>query len=334
MRYFCTFLFITITLPFIAFAKKQLICVYAPMWHHMFDDGGRDDVSVTYLAMCQAQRENRDYEFRHVGTLANLHDADCIICFDVPINEIDTLIEYPKEKLLLFLWEPPTVSPFNYYKEYHHPFSRIYTWHDELVDNVRYFKLHYPMCHPMIKELIPFEQKKLVTMVFANKNSSHAQELYSHRRWAIEFFEKYHPDQFDLYGLWWPTQYHTYKGSIANKVPVLKQYKFCFAYENVAGQPGYVTEKIFDCFSAGCVPIYWGAPNITDYIPANCFIDRRKFADLESLYTYLNTMSEKEYQKYIDAIASFLQSKSSDAYKPQTFVDLFLDSIARCLKGA
>ena len=36
---------------------------------------------------------------------------------------------------------------------------------------------------------------------------------------------------------------------------------------------GYVTEKIFDAFKAGCVPVYWGAENITKYVPAECFID-------------------------------------------------------------
>ena len=40
---------------------------------------------------------------------------------------------------------------------------------------------------------------------------------------------------------------------------------------------GYITEKIFDSFAAWCVPVYWGASNVTDYIPEGCFIDRRKF---------------------------------------------------------
>ena len=52
-----------------------------------------------------------------------------------------------------------------------------------------------------------------------------------------------------------------------------KNISFAICYENARDIPGYITEKIFDCFFAGCVPIYWGgAPNVTDHIPANTFI--------------------------------------------------------------
>jgi GR25 family glycosyltransferase involved in LPS biosynthesis len=44
------------------------------------------------------------------------------------------------------------------------------------------------------------------------------------------------------------------------KVDFLRKYKFCIAYEN-ASSPGYVTEKLFHAKAAGCVPIYWGAPD-------------------------------------------------------------------------
>jgi alpha(1,3/1,4) fucosyltransferase len=55
-------------------------------------------------------------------------------------------------------------------------------------------------------------------------------------------------------------------------------------------QNGYINEKIFDSFVARCVPIYYGADNITDYVPQDCFINRRQFR------------SESEYLKYIKAI--------------------------------
>lgn len=29
----------------------------------------------------------------------------------------------------------------------------------------------------------------------------------------------------------------------------------------------YVSEKVYHALVAGCVPIYWGAPNIEDYVP-------------------------------------------------------------------
>ena len=29
----------------------------------------------------------------------------------------------------------------------------------------------------------------------------------------------------------------------------------------------YVTEKLYDAFAGGCVPVYYGAPNILDSLP-------------------------------------------------------------------
>jgi|TARA_B110000114_G_C15076539_1_gene392073 alpha-1,4-fucosyltransferase len=37
---------------------------------------------------------------------------------------------------------------------------------------------------------------------------------------------------------------------------------------------GYVTEKIFNAFLSGSIPIYDGAPNIMDYIFPNSFIQQ------------------------------------------------------------
>ncbi|WP_226896450.1 glycosyltransferase family 10 domain-containing protein [Poseidonibacter ostreae] len=59
--------------------------------------------------------------------------------------------------------------------------------------------------------------------------------------------------------------------------------------------PGYITEKIFDSFFAGCVPVYLGADNITEHIPKECFIDKREFDTYEKLYKYLKNMSDEEY---------------------------------------
>jgi len=45
-----------------------------------------------------------------------------------------------------------------------------------------------------------------------------------------------------------------------NKLLYLSQYKFNLCPEN-SNYEGYVTEKIFDSVSAGCLPIYWGSNN-------------------------------------------------------------------------
>lgn len=56
--------------------------------------------------------------------------------------------------------------------------------------------------------------------------------------------------------------------SIFEKEP----YKFSIAVEN-AVCPGYVTEKILTSLQAHTVPLYFGDPNIEDYINPECFIN-------------------------------------------------------------
>jgi hypothetical protein len=45
-----------------------------------------------------------------------------------------------------------------------------------------------------------------------------------------------------------------------DKIRFLENYKYVIALEN-SDTNGYVTEKIFDAYLAGCIPIYWGSNN-------------------------------------------------------------------------
>eukprot|EP00537_Pseudo-nitzschia_pungens_P017826 CAMPEP_0172407932 /NCGR_PEP_ID=MMETSP1061-20121228/75591_1 /TAXON_ID=37318 /ORGANISM="Pseudo-nitzschia pungens, Strain cf. pungens" /LENGTH=408 /DNA_ID=CAMNT_0013144047 /DNA_START=1449 /DNA_END=2675 /DNA_ORIENTATION=- len=52
----------------------------------------------------------------------------------------------------------------------------------------------------------------------------------------------------------------------SSKIEVFRSHKFCIAIENSNVQD-YVTEKIWQPLMAGCVPIYYGSPDIKDIIP-------------------------------------------------------------------
>ena len=99
----------------------------------------------------------------------------------------------------------------------------------------------------------------------------------------------------------------------------MKQYKFSICYENARDIPGYITEKIFDGFFAGCIPVYLGAPNITDYIPAGTFIDRRLFPSYEHLYYYMRFMEDDKYYSIIDNINRFLKGAAIYQFSSECF---------------
>jgi hypothetical protein len=86
------------------------------------------------------------------------------------------------------------------------------------------------------------------------------------------------------------------------KLAILKKYHFCLAIENSL-QPDYVTEKWFDCFAAGCVPVYLGAPNILDFAPSpSSHVDLRSFARLEHLDQNIQAAARdpERYQRFFD----------------------------------
>lgn len=244
-----------------------------------------------------------------------------------PCLKNGALEKFAKKKLLLFAWEPPVYLPKLYSTEYLAQFKRVYTWDDDLVDNKKFFKFYYPVLQPMEKDLVPFEKKKLLTQISSNKKSKHPKELYKERESVIQFFED-KADVFDFYGFAWEKKgYKNYRGAPEKKIDTLKNYRFSVCYENMRDVKGYVTEKIFDCFAAGVVPIYWGASNVTDYIPKSCFIDRRDFQSTSDVYDYIRTMDKATYENYLKNIQTFLQSDKAKLFSQEMFNVIFLEAV-------
>lgn len=237
------------------------------------------------------------------------------------------LSAHPKDKMVLFMWEPPTVQEELYDPKVQGCFGKIFTWDDDLVDNKRFFKFHYPVLQQRIENIPPFEEKKFCTMIARNLGSKYPKQLYSERKNTVQFFED-KPKEFDLYGAQWSKKKtKNWRGAIPDKMAVLKNYKFSICYENTGDINGYISEKIFDCFAAGVVPIYWGASNVTDYIPENCFIDRRKFKDNQAMYAFLKKVTKEEYEKYLQNAEQFLKSEKAQVFSQEHFAKTFMKII-------
>lgn len=320
------------------FARRTRVFVTAGQWGRLFapPDPVRDpDDRRRPLRELRRACDHLGYELIEVDSLADVADPDCVVAFDVPVYELHALEKYPRERCLLFLWEPPAVLPENYDPAHHRQFARVYTWRDDLVDGARYLSLRYPVLRPMIDRPRPFAERKLCTMIASCKGSSHPDELYSERRRVIEFFEAVGGDDFEFYGWGWPAgAYRTYRGVAGRKVDCLARYRFCVCYENCGGLPGYVTEKIFDCFSAACVPIYRGASNIEAHVPRECFIARDDFAGEAELYDFLRAMPEARYARYLDAIRAYLASEAAAEFSTERFLRLFVNALASATGGS
>lgn len=225
------------------------------------------------------------------------------------------------------LFEPPVVMPLQYHHNarwFHRLFGAVITWDDDLVTTGgNYHKGFYPM-YPMstAEPAPPFAERKLLTNISGNKESAGKHELYSRRVEAIRYMEQNHPEDFDLYGTGWTAaEYPSFKGTIPDKLAVLRQYRFSMCFENMSTYKGYVTEKIFDCLQVNAVPVYWGAENITDYVPADCFIDFRQFKSYEALYRHIEEMDEAAWLRYAEARNRYAVSAQYAPFQPQAFID-------------
>lgn len=263
-----------------------------------------------------------------------LQEDEAILCIDIPNwiapNWREILQQFPKEKLFLIAYEPPSVHPMLYQEETLCLFGTVFTWNDALVDNVKFFKYHYPDLQKIEKGGRPFSKRKLLTQIITNKKPTHPNELNTERLQVIRYFEQDPGSDFRFYGRGWAEAgFKNYRGISADKTALLQHYKFSICYENMHDIKGYVTEKIFDCFAAGCVPVYWGASNITDYIPKDCFIDRRDFQSIEELHHFLKNMKEKEYNRYLRNCRRFLKTKEAKKFSRSAFVKTIMKQLTK-----
>jgi len=291
--------------------------------------------------------KQRGLEFMTLDMIENFESMDAFVFFDFPdmSNPLVQKAFGSKSPKNLVIWESEVIKPDNWDINNHEYFKKIYTWNDSIIDNKKYFKINFAQEFPSHINKDLSKKIKLCALMASRKRAKHTLEIYTKRLEAIRWFEKNHPDDFDLYGIGWdgyklisrkwsrkindkapflakrlPLRFPSYRGRVDFKRPVLEQYKFSICYENARDIPGYITEKIFDCFFAGCVPVYWGANNVTDHVPKECFIDKRDFKSHEELYHYLKNMSDREYLSYLDSIGSFLKSEKGYKFSSDCFV--------------
>ena len=200
-------------------------------------------------------------------------------------------------RLAVMLWEPPVVSPDNYLTFAHKKFARVFTWSERLLSKGEpYSPIVWPqppiVAHPVS---VYFAGRKLLCNFSGNKTSIVSGELYTLRVAAIRYMEAKHACEFDHYGPGWDKSFPSWKGVVNSKFEVYPNYKFGLCFENMKDESGYITEKIFDCLRSGCVPVYFGAPDIAERVPANAFIDYRNFSGLEAMLDSLQYVDESRW---------------------------------------
>lgn len=101
------------------------------------------------------------------------------------------------------------------------------------------------------------------------------------------------------------------------KLEVLSKYHFCLVFEDCQ-QADYVTEQWYDCFAAGCVPVYFGGSGVARYAPGpGSYLQVGSLRDLSDLVRQMREAA-RDPERY----AQFFQWKHAPA---KSFVELCTD---------
>lgn len=227
---------------------------------------------------------------------------------------------------------------------------------------IRHVPFRWPNALDGVREdLWPRTNRKFLAMINVNKLPRlWTNELFTARLRAVEYFSR--TLDIDLYGgnwdappyrmaqAWMPntvrrglrfleTGWHrlrpnplflaarrVYRGPVASKIDILGEYTFALCIENMA-MHGWVTEKIFDCFFAGTIPVYLGAPDIGSYVPEECFIDIRRFSGFDDLRLFLKSLDERSIQRYKERARAYLQSPQFRPFTKGAFAEYFFQML-------
>lgn len=251
--------------------------------------------------------------------------------------------------------ENPYITPQNADINYLSKFKRVFTFNRNLLKLPNVTQIFLPN-RIRVENFSRYDDRPIFAcLINSNKTFPFSlnSDLYSERIKTIRWYEANQPLDFHLYGMGWnkPLKAYTFKnkvvrriqrlgtqlfhykpfpsfrGEVENKGTILSKAKFAYCYENVNDLPDYITEKIFDCFFSGCIPVYWGSETIKEHIPANCFINRNDFKDTSHVHQFLKEVDESTYYKYQSNIKHYLLSPEAKKFDINHFSETIVNTI-------
>jgi len=222
--------------------------------------------------------------------------------------------------------------PFGHYSEsnwrmnFLNQFNRIYSCHDIFLKNA-YQEIPYlpwminsnhgsSIFAPHKRDKTFFES---LTSIPKNKKLSvfcSNQSLGPGHRLRYRFVSKlkeHFQDDLDWYG--------NGVNQLSEKWNGISEYKYTIVLENQLKYNG-VTEKIFDAFLGLAVPIYWGAPNISQYFNQKAIIN----INIENLGGSIETIEESLTSDSYEEFLPYLIESKNRVINDYNFVKRIIDT--------
>lgn len=275
------------------------------------------------------------------------------IAFSI-LHDGQVLHDIPSPKYLIAT-ENPYICPLNQDQQYLKTFNGVFTWNTDFSNLPNVTHLFIP--NQIRRQETPSFADRPIFSCIINANKAFPKgldnDLYQERLEVIRWYEQNAPQYFSLYGMGWGKPepafflrekitrrikrlrsqisgyrpFPSYVGEIEDKGSIYRKTKFAYCYENVGNLPDYISEKIFDCFFGGCIPIYWGSNTIEKHIPKSCFIDRTDFKNTQEVHKFLQGINAHEYSLYQENIDQFLMSPKALEFDTSSYVSTIINKI-------
>jgi hypothetical protein len=199
------------------------------------------------------------------------------------------IITYWKPLINLYKTQYESVNNFNII---YHPFIHRYNFRDIYDNKWIYTNDNYT---------------KSVCIILENRNYFQKYKINNIELMALDYLRAQYALPFNKQIDCWGNSWENYANIInccktssrfedkEYVVDIMKNYTFCLIIENCDAL-GYISEKIYDAFSAGCIPLYYGN-NDDNLIPYDSYIDIKKFTP-SSLVKYINRLTQVEIENY------------------------------------
>ena len=233
--------------------------------------------------------------------------------------------DVPLKNTILYRSEPPIYNIYfgrnlnkpKFYERYLAVIS------DYIIEDSPAVYCAIPMEFDLMSKYFTHPKPKYLCFIAKNKTvgiwlnslipSLHKYKIYNNMKFRKKmdnlFCIKFGMMKYQSYGKGWNSS--CYEGKLPNhgNFDVMASHRFTLGIENCS-IPGYVCEKIIYPMFCGSIPIYYGAPNIYDYVPSDCFINLRDFEN-DDICKYLSSMTNINQVKMLQNIKRYITSNES-----------------------
>jgi len=263
-----------------------------------------------------------------------------------PKEIIEFKRQNPRKKALVILLETSLGAAYAFDPRNHESFDAVLTYKLRLVDHKKYFPMR-PRAYERSRIRVgkPFAERRVGCLVGVNRKFRYRSgimvgragwhfslshrldyvfcpgELLTYRSRVGRLCTQYSPGIFDIYGEGWEIYPETRNRCLGipkvSTIEYIGGYRYYFAFENHRDEESLISERIWDSLWGDAVPVYYGNPNLSKYVPKECFIDATDFASPSEMLAWLTQASEREWSKYHDAGRAFLYSRAIEPCLPE-----------------